>query len=62
METIEKYLINVRHQKPEAAAKIAQPFERHDDIRSELEQWIAKQEYPQDNPLTIEGYTAEAVS
>lgn len=62
METIKNYLINVRNQKPEVAAKITQPIERHDDIRAELEKWIEKQEYPQDNPLTIEGYTAETIS
>ena len=62
MENIKNYLINTRNQKPEVAAKIASPFEKHDDIRSELERWIEKQEYPQDNPLTIEGYTAEMIS
>ena len=61
METIKNYLINERKQKPEVAVKIALPLERHDDIRAELEQWIEKREYPQDNPLTIEGYTAEAI-
>jgi len=59
---IVNYLVNVRNQKQEAAAKIASPFERHDDIRIELEKWIERQEYAQDNPLTIEGYTAEKIS
>ena len=62
METIVNYLVNVRNQKPEVAAKIASPLARHDDIRAELEEWIARQEYPLDNPLTIEGYTAEVIS
>ena len=62
MEKIVNYLVNVRNQKQEVAVKIASPLEKHDDIRAELEQWIEKQEYPQDNPLTIEGYTAEAIS
>ena len=62
METIINYLVNVRNQKPEVAAKIALPLERHNDIRAELENWIARQEYLQDNPLTIEGYTAERIS
>jgi hypothetical protein len=62
METIKNYLINVRHRKPEVAAKVMLPLERHDDICAELEKWIVKQEYPTDNPLTIEGYTAEAIS
>jgi len=61
-ENIINYLINTRNQKSEVAAKIASSFEKHDDIRSELERWIEKQEYPQDNFLTIEGYTAEEIS
>ena len=62
MDSIINYLINARNQKPEVAAKISLPLERHDDIRAELEAWIEKQEYPENNPLTIEGYTAENVS
>ena len=62
MGKITDYLINVRNQKPKVAEKITLPIERHDDIRAELEKWIERQEYPQDNPLTIEGYTAEKIS
>jgi len=56
------YLVNTRNQKPETAARIALPLEKHDDIRAELEKWIERQEYTQDNPLVIEGYTAEKIS
>lgn len=62
MEKIINYLVNERKQKPEVAAKIASPFEKHDDIRAELERWIEQKEYAQDNYLTIEGYTALAIS
>ena len=62
MEKIVHYLVNARNQKPEVAVQIASPFERHDDIRAELEKWLELQEYAQDNPLTIEGYTAEMIS
>jgi len=62
MEMIKNYLINERNQKPEVVAKIVQPLEKHDDIRTELEQWVEKREYPAKSPLTIEGYTAEAIS
>ena len=62
MENIKNYLINTRNQKPEVAAKIVAPFEKHDDIHSELERWIETQEYPQNNILKIEGYTAEMIS
>jgi hypothetical protein len=62
MNKITNYLINERNQKPEVASKIALPFEKHNDIRAELEKWIEQREYPQDDPITIEGYTAEAIS
>ena len=62
IKKIVDYLVNVRKQKPEVAAKIASSFEKHDDIRAELEKWIERQEYTQDNPLSIEGYTAEKIS
>ena len=62
MEKIVNYLVNKRNQKPEVAVKIASSFERHADIRAELENWIERQEYAQDNPLTVEGYTAEMIS
>ena len=62
MEKIIDYLVNERNQKPEVAARIALPFGKHDDIRAELENWIDKKEYIQDNPLMIEGYTAEMIS
>ena len=61
-EKIIDYLVNERSQKPETAVKIAAAFERHDDIRSELENWIAAKEYPKESPLTAEGYTAEMIS
>jgi hypothetical protein len=62
MEKIMNYLINERNQKPQVAAKILLPFENHNDINAELEKWVELRKYPQDNPLTIEGYTAEAIS
>ena len=62
MEKVINYLINVRKQKPEVAAKISLPLEKHADICAELEKWIENQEYTQDNPLMIEGYTAEDIS
>ena len=62
MEKIKNYLVNIRNQKPDVAEKITAPLKEHEDIRAELESWIDTQEYPQDNPLVIEGYTAEAIS
>ena len=62
MKKIVDYLINERKQKPELAEKIALPIEKHNDICAELEQWIEKRAYPQDNPLSVEGYTAAMIS
>lgn len=62
MEQIKNYLVNERNQKPEVAAKILSPFAKHDDIRTELKNWIEQREYTQDNPLIIEEYTAKTIS
>ena len=62
MNKIINYLVNERNQKPEVASKIASPFEKHSDIRTELEKWLEQRKYSQDNPLTIEGYTADSIS
>ena len=62
MEKIINYLVNERNQKHEVALKIMAPLEKHNDIRAELEQWIEQREYPQDNPLTVESYTAAMIS
>lgn len=62
MELIKNYLVNERKQKSEVAAKIVAPFERHDDIRCELAEWIDTRKYRVEKPLTIEGYTAEMIS
>ena len=62
MSIILDYLTNAKKLKPDVAAKISAPFSKHDDIRAELEKWIGGQAYQQDNPLTVEGYTAEMIS
>jgi hypothetical protein len=62
VEKIISYLTDVRKVKTEAANKISAPFERHNDIRAELEHWIDTKAYPQDNPIIINGYTAEKVA
>ena len=62
MEKITGYLINELGQKPQVAAKVSASFERHDDIRAELEKWIEKREYLHDKSIVVEGYTADAIS
>ena len=61
MEKITNYLINELGQKPQVAAKVSASFERHDDVRAELEKWIENRKYPTENPITVEGYTADAI-
>jgi len=58
---IQDYLVNERNQKPAVAAKIAQPFENHEDLRRELEEWIERRCFARDSPLVVEGYTAEMI-
>jgi hypothetical protein len=62
MEKILSYLTEARNVKPEVAKKICAAFERHDDIRTELESWIDTKAFPQDSPMIINGYTAEKVA
>jgi len=62
MERIINYLVNERSKKPQVAAMVSSSFERHDDIRAELEDWIQWREYPIHNPIIVEGYTAAAIS
>lgn len=37
-------------------------FDKHPDIKAEFEHWIQTQEYIVDNAVTVENYTAEALS
>ena len=62
MGKITDYLVDKRGQNADAAFRIAEPFGRHEDICAELEGWIDRQEYTNDNPVTVEGYTAEMIS
>lgn len=62
MEMIRRYLIDERCQTPEAADKILAPLEKHEDICSELVNWIIQRKFTQDSPLAIEGYTAQMIS
>ena len=62
MEKIIDYLVNERNKKPMVAVKVTASFEQHDDIRAELEVWVARREYPVFDCVTVEGYTAAAIS
>ena len=62
MRKILNYLIDERKVKSDAANKIASAFERHYDIRAELERWIETKAFPQENPIIVNGYTAEKIA
>ena len=62
MDKIYNYLVNIRKVKTEAAKRICTPLDKHEDIRVELERWIDTQEFQNDNPIIINGYTAEKIS
>ena len=62
MEKIIDHLVNKCNQSSEIATIIASPLERRNDIYTELKTWLEQRTYPQENPLTIEGYTAEDIS
>ena len=61
MEKILNYLINEKQQKPAVANKIASSFERHADIKIELEKWIDSKIFPQNGAVVVEGCTAEMI-
>lgn len=61
MKEIINYLVNARNQKPEVAKKIASGFERHADIRDELNRWLMKKDYSVENPVIVSGYSAEQI-
>ena len=61
MEKIISYLINEKKQIPSVAEKTASSFERHDDLRIELEKWIGSRIFPKENAVSIEGCTAEMI-
>lgn len=37
-------------------------FSKHNDIAAEFEYWIQNGKYKADNPVAVEGYTAESLS
>ena len=42
--------------------RIANSFNNHPDIRNELEIWIDTNEYTKNNPIEVNGYTAEKLA
>ena len=37
-------------------------FNKHSDIAAEFEYWIQNSSYKKDNPILVDGYTAEALA
>ena len=58
MELIRKYLIEEKKMPAVVVERTISKLERHSDISSELEHWIASRTYESDAPISVEGYTA----
>ena len=61
MEKIVEYLVNTQGQNERLASRIAKKVLKYDDIKTECEQWIDTQVYP-DGGVTVEGYNAKKIS
>ena len=62
MSTIREYLINEKNTSEVVADEIIAKLEEQPDIEAELEQWIETRAYPTEEPVSVEGYTAEAIA
>ncbi len=58
-EFIISYCINVLGYTPNQAEEEADKLIKHPDILKEFINWLATGKYESNNPLTIEGYTAQ---
>ena len=61
MELIRQYLLNQKNLTPVVTERTMLRFGNHPDISDEFILWIKTKEYVVDNPITIEGYTAEDI-
>jgi len=58
MNIITEYLLNEKKMTGVIAARTEKKVSKYDDIRKEFEYWIKNKTYNEDNPLTVNGYTA----
>lgn len=61
MESIKQCLLNENKLSPAVAERMLLKFKKHRDIADEFVQWLQTKEYVVDNPVRIEGYTADDI-
>lgn len=61
MELIKQYLLTEKKLSPAVAERMLQKFKKHQDIVDELVLWLQTKEYVADNPVKVEGYTADDI-
>jgi len=61
MNIIMDYLLNEKQMTEIVASRTEKKVSKYEDIRKEFEFWIKNKTYNTDNPLTIEGYTAQDI-
>ncbi len=61
MEPIKQYLLTEKKMTPAVIERMLLKFEKHQDIADEFVLWIQTKEYGVDDPITVEGYTANDI-
>lgn len=61
MEPIKQYLLNEKKLTPVITERMLLKFEKHRDIADEFVLWLQTKDYVVDNPVTVEGYTADDI-
>lgn len=61
MELIRQYLLTKKKMTPVVADRMIMKFKKHTDIADEFVKWIKTNEYNADNPIKVEGYTADDI-
>ena len=61
MSIIKEYLLNEKQMTEVVAVRTEQKVSKYDDIRIEFERWIKNRTYNTDNPLVVNGYTAQDI-
>ncbi len=61
MDSIKQYLLNEKKLTPAVMERMLLKFEKHQDIADEFVLWIQTKEYIVDDPIKVEGYTADDI-
>jgi uncharacterized membrane protein len=56
------YLLKEKQMTEIVAARAEKKVSKYEDIRKEFESWIKNKTYSTDNPLAVDGYTAQDIS